>query len=69
MPANLFSSVALRETLQSVLREMRFEHMTPIQAASLPILLTGADFIGSSPTGSGKTAAFVLPILEQTDWR
>ena len=44
---------------------MGFANMTPIQAASIPILLAGKDLIGQSKTGSGKTAAFIIPILEK----
>lgn len=46
---------------------MGFTQMTPIQAACIPALLAGKDLIGQSQTGSGKTAAFVLPILHKTD--
>jgi ATP-independent RNA helicase DbpA len=44
---------------------MGFSEMTAIQAASIPPLLAGKDFIGQSKTGSGKTAAFVIPILQK----
>jgi ATP-independent RNA helicase DbpA len=44
---------------------MRFSEMTPIQAAGIPALLAGKDLIGQSKTGSGKTATFVLPVLQK----
>ena len=44
---------------------MGFTEMTPIQAASIPLLLSGKDLVGQSQTGSGKTAAFIIPILEK----
>lgn len=44
---------------------MGFAQMTPIQAASIPHLLAGKDLIGQSQTGSGKTAAFIIPILQK----
>lgn len=44
---------------------MGFTEMTPIQAASIPLLLQGKDVIGQSHTGSGKTAAFIIPILQK----
>lgn len=60
-----FSSLNLKSELLSVLAEVGFSSMTPIQSQSLPLLLSGKDLIGKSKTGSGKTAAFVLPILEK----
>lgn len=51
--------------LLSTLDEIGFTEMTPIQEQSIPILLTGRDFIGQSKTGSGKTLAFSIPILHK----
>jgi ATP-independent RNA helicase DbpA len=59
-----FATLNLKDGLVRVLAEMGFATMTPIQAAALPVLLAGRDLIGQSKTGSGKTAAFVLPILQ-----
>lgn len=60
-----FSSLPLRAELQSVLAEIGFKDMSPIQQQALPLLLQGKDLVGKSKTGSGKTAAFALPILEK----
>ena len=62
-----FRSLELLEGLQKVVAQMGFTQMTPIQAACIPALLAGKDLIGQSQTGSGKTAAFVLPILHKTN--
>ena len=61
-----FSSLALSPDLLAVISELGFDRMTPIQAESIPPLLQGKDLIGQSKTGSGKTAAFALPILQKT---
>ena len=45
--------------------EMGFVEMTPIQAQAIPVLLTGADVIGQAQTGTGKTAAFGIPMLQK----
>ena len=60
-----FESLPLSPALLSVVRELGYEHATPIQAASIPVLIAGKDLIGKSKTGSGKTAAFALPILQR----
>ena len=51
----------------AVVGELGYTHPTPIQAAGIPVLLAGRDLIGQSKTGSGKTAAFALPILQRLD--
>lgn len=48
-------------------KEMGFEEMTPIQAQAIPVLLSGRDMIGQAQTGTGKTAAFGIPVLQQID--
>lgn len=60
-----FDSLDLSSSLLQVVKELGFEKLTPIQEQSIPVLLAGKDLIGQSKTGSGKTAAFVLPILEK----
>lgn len=56
------------ETISKGLAELRFEHLTEIQELSIPIILKGEDLIAQARTGTGKTAAFAIPILERT-WR
>lgn len=48
-------------------RELGFEHMTPIQEQTIPLFMTGRDIIGQAQTGTGKTAAFGIPILQKID--
>ncbi|MBA2651836.1 MAG: ATP-dependent RNA helicase DbpA [Tatlockia sp.] len=62
LPAN-FSSLGLRPELLNNLSSLGYESMTPIQAQSLPLMLKGDDIIGQAKTGSGKTAAFGLALL------
>ena len=62
-----FEDLGLSEKTLSTLNKIGFETPSPIQAAFLPIALTGVDCIGQARTGTGKTAAFSLPILEQID--
>jgi ATP-independent RNA helicase DbpA len=60
-----FSALALSPPLLQVLSELDFQTVTPIQAQSIPVLLQGKDLVGQAKTGSGKTAAFALPLLEK----
>jgi len=62
-----FKDLPLRSELSSSLEEIGFNEMTPIQAGALPIVLSGRDVIGQAKTGSGKTAAFGLGILNTLD--
>ncbi len=67
MTTKLFSELGLSsETLKAIDR-LGFEQAAPIQAESIPLLMQGRDVIGQSQTGSGKTAAFVVPIVEKID--
>jgi ATP-independent RNA helicase DbpA len=58
-----FTDLNLSPTMQTVLQQLGYTSMTPIQAASLPITLAGKDLIAQAKTGSGKTAAFSIPLL------
>lgn len=60
-----FSSLGLSTPLLQALRDLAHDTPTPIQAAAIPALLRGEDVCASAQTGSGKTAAFVLPLLER----
>ncbi|MFZ4510845.1 MAG: DEAD/DEAH box helicase, partial [Candidatus Nanopelagicales bacterium] len=62
-----FTSLGLRGDLLSTLTSLGYEEPTPIQAAAIPLLIGGADMLGQAATGTGKTAAFALPILEGLD--
>jgi len=59
-----FTSLNLRDEIMQAITELGYAEPTPIQAAMIPIMLTGADVIGQAQTGTGKTAAFALPILQ-----
>lgn len=60
-----FSSLGLSESLQRAVAAWHYESPTPIQAAAIPAILSGADVWASARTGSGKTAAFALPIVQK----
>ncbi|MEX2672767.1 MAG: DEAD/DEAH box helicase [Phycisphaeraceae bacterium] len=62
---NEFASLGLRPELVSTLSELGYEEPTPIQAETIPPLLGGRDLIGQAATGTGKTAAFGLPMLQR----
>ena len=59
-----FTSLNLREEVMQAINELGYAEPTPIQTAMIPIMLGGADVIGQAQTGTGKTAAFALPILQ-----
>ena len=60
-----FESLGLSAALAHACAQAGFSAPSPIQAAAIPPLLRGQDLLGLAPTGSGKTAAFVLPLLQQ----
>ena len=60
-----FADLGLRAELTEALSALGYEEPTPIQAEAIPALLTGSDVLGQAATGTGKTAAFALPILER----
>jgi ATP-independent RNA helicase DbpA len=62
-----FSTLPLADPLQLALKEVGYERMTPVQASSLPAILTGRDVVAQARTGSGKTAAFALGLLSALD--
>ena len=59
----IFSELALHERLQKALGKLEFPQATPVQEATIPEVLEGKDLIVNAETGSGKTAAFLLPML------
>ncbi len=60
-----FSSMALSQKLISLLSELGYSAPTPIQAQAIPVILAGRDIMAGAQTGTGKTAAFALPILQR----
>ncbi len=64
-----FEQLGIIAPLVEVLREIGYETPTAIQSASIPILLSGRDLLGQAQTGTGKTAAFALPLLSTIDLR
>jgi ATP-dependent RNA helicase DeaD len=60
-----FSDLGLRDELLQSLTELGYEEPTPIQAETIPPLNLGADLLGQAATGTGKTAAFALPLLQR----
>ena len=67
--ASAFSALSLSPAMLANLQQLGYEQMTAIQAASLPLTLLGKDLIAQASTGSGKTAAFALPLLERLNPR
>ena len=62
-----FQSLGVSADIVSALDELGYEEPTPIQIQAIPLLLGGRDVLGSAATGTGKTAAFALPIVERLD--
>ena len=62
-----FADLGLTPALLAAVTDVGYEAPTPIQARTIPALLAGRDVIGQAQTGTGKTAAFALPILQQLD--
>ena len=62
-----FDSLNLHPQLVQAIVERGYKMPTPIQAGLIPLMLAGADVIGQAQTGTGKTAAFALPILQNLE--
>ena len=62
-----FAELGLNESIARAVSEMGFETPTPIQAKAIPVLIAGHDLIGGAQTGTGKTAAFGLPLIQKID--
>jgi ATP-dependent RNA helicase DeaD len=65
----LFSDLALSEPVMKAVQKVGYEVPSPIQAAAIPVLLAGGDILGMAQTGTGKTAAFALPLLSRIDMK
>ncbi|MDE5804387.1 MAG: DEAD/DEAH box helicase [Lachnospiraceae bacterium] len=62
-----YENSGIDERILRAVKEMGFENMTPIQKQAIPILMEGRDVIGQAQTGTGKTAAFGIPMLQRID--
>ena len=62
-----FEESGLDERIIRAVKEMGFESMSPIQQQAIPAVLEGKDIIGQAQTGTGKTAAFGIPVLQMID--
>ncbi len=62
-----FHDLGLSPEILAAVGTLGFEQPSPIQAAAIPLLMSGADVVGQSQTGSGKTAAFAIPAIERID--
>ncbi|THT98791.1 DEAD/DEAH box helicase [Lampropedia puyangensis] len=60
-----FSTLMLAEPIQRAIADMGYQEMTPIQEQAIPVVLAGQDVMGAAQTGTGKTAAFSLPLLQR----
>lgn len=67
MSEYLFEDIGLSEQMMDAIKSINYENATEIQAKAIPLLLTGHDVIGRSNTGTGKTAAFGIPAVENID--
>jgi ATP-dependent RNA helicase DeaD len=66
-PVDGFASLGLRKETLAALDDLGYEEPTPIQRETIPLLIAGNDLLGQAATGTGKTAAFALPVLEMID--
>ena len=62
-----FDELGIQPEILQAVKDMGFEEPTPIQKVSIPVALSGKDLIGQAQTGTGKTAAFGIPVLERID--
>ncbi len=65
IPANLFPTLGLNDSLVRAVERCGYRTPTPIQAETIPLILEGRDVLGQAQTGTGKTAAFALPLLQR----
>ncbi len=65
MSENLFEQLGVAQSLVKALSDLGFEEPTPIQTRAIPVLLEGKDVLGQAATGTGKTAAFALPLVQR----
>jgi len=65
----LFSDLGLSDLVVQAVKAIGYESASPIQAATIPAMLEGIDILGQAQTGTGKTAAFALPILSRLEMK
>lgn len=68
MPGITFSDLKLTRNFLNAVDDAGFEHPTPIQEKAIPIIQAGQDVIGVAQTGTGKTAAYLLPLLKKLNY-
>ena len=68
MTDNQFAKYKLDQSICEALTMLKYTEPTSIQEKVIPLILEGRDVVGKSQTGSGKTAAFAIPICDQVDW-
>src|SRR5437868_1000761 len=66
-PIQTFKDLALSPALEKAITAMNFKEPTPIQAQAIPVALSNRDLIGCAQTGTGKTAAFCIPIIAKLE--
>src|SRR3954469_12098060 len=64
-PTDGFSTLGLSDALVTAVTSLGYEEPTPVQRETIPLLLEGRDLLGQAATGTGKTAAFALPMLQR----
>ena len=64
-PPQTFAALGLRRELADAVAALGYEEPTPVQRETIPLLLEGRDLLGQAATGTGKTAAFALPMLQR----
>ena len=62
-----FASLGISAPVLKAVQQLGYEQPSPIQAQSIPVLLEGGNLLGTAQTGTGKTAAFALPMLSKLD--
>lgn len=67
MEITQFKDLEIKEELQRAIEDLGYEQASPIQAKAIPAVLSGIDVIGQAQTGTGKTAAFGIPLLQRID--
>ena len=64
-----FKEFEIKKDILNAVRKAGYEEATPIQEKAIPIIMQGQDIIGLAQTGTGKTAAFALPLLNNIEFR